>query len=66
MKLDSFSDEDLYQLGRYVREQQLARAKGTALQKKEFAEWIRLNAISLLDKVEDAWRWIRKQLDLLE
>jgi hypothetical protein len=65
MSIENLSDEQLHQLARYVRSQQIARAKGNALEKEDFAEWIRLNAVDLLDKLEDAWRWIRQQLGLL-
>lgn len=55
---------DLDAMKAYVKEQEIALARGKALSKGDFAEWIRLNAIWLLDKLEQAWNWLRNFLGI--
>lgn len=59
-----FSDDDIERLERYVRDAKRKRALGQAIEKKDFVEWCRQAAAWVLDKVEDAWHWVRKQLNL--
>jgi hypothetical protein len=37
---------------------------GEAIKKEDFKAWCREAAAWLLNKMEDAWRWVRKQLGL--
>jgi hypothetical protein len=56
---ETLNDDDLDRLERYLKKQRIAIRKGEALARDDFVEWVRLSAVDLLDKIEDAWRWVR-------
>lgn len=58
------TSDDLDRMERYVRDARRRLAMGEAIQREDFLAWCRHAAAWLLDKVEDAWRWVRKQLGL--
>lgn len=57
--------EDLERLERYVRDAKRRAAMGEAIAREDFVSWLRNAAAYLLDKLEDAWRWVRRRLGLL-
>jgi hypothetical protein len=64
MANDLVTLDDINAMKAYVREQEIAIRKGQAISRGDFAEWARLNAVWLLDKLEQAWKWIRNFLGL--
>ncbi|MFV2084557.1 hypothetical protein [Micromonospora sp. LOL_021] len=60
----SLSDDDLDRMERYVRDMRRKRALGQALSRDDFVEWARQAAAWLLDRIDDAWNWIRRQFGL--
>lgn len=64
MSNEIISREDIEAMEIYLREQKIAMARGEAIRKGDFTEWVRLNAVWVLDKLEQAWKWFRKMLGL--
>jgi hypothetical protein len=56
--------EELDRMERYVRDARRKMRLGEAIARKDFVEWARHAAAWLLDKIDDAWRWVRRQLGL--
>lgn len=56
--------EDLERMERYVRDAKRKMRMGEAIAKQDFIAWARHAAAWLLDKIDDAWRWVRRQLGL--
>lgn len=61
---EELTHEDLERMERYLRDARRRRAMGEAIARDDFVEWVRHAAAWLLDKLEDAWRWVRRRLGL--
>ncbi|GIJ45971.1 hypothetical protein Val02_28570 [Virgisporangium aliadipatigenens] len=58
-------DEDIARMERYVRDMRRRRALGQAISRADFAAWASHAAAWLLDRLEDAWDWVRRALGLV-
>lgn len=56
--------QELEALERYARDQKRKLLMGEALAKQDFVKWARHAAAFLLDKLEDAWKWVRRYIGL--
>jgi hypothetical protein len=56
--------EELDRMDRYIRDARRKMQMGEAIAREDFIAWARHAAAWLLDKIEDAWRWVRRQLGL--
>lgn len=56
--------DDLERMERYVRDSKRKLQMGEAIAKQDFVAWARHAAAWLLDKIDDAWKWVRRQLGL--
>ncbi|HEX2210509.1 MAG TPA: hypothetical protein VHG93_22710 [Longimicrobium sp.] len=63
--MSTMTADDFDRLERYLRDAKRRAMMGEAIAKEDFAEWLRHAAAWLLDKLEDAWRWVRRQLGLV-
>jgi hypothetical protein len=61
---NNLTTDDLDRVERYLRDARRRLAMGEAIQREDFMTWCRQFAAWVLDKIEDAWAWIRKQLGL--
>lgn len=61
---DAMTDRDLERLESYVKDARRKRAMGEAIARDDFIAWARHAAAWALDKIEDAWRWVRRALGL--
>ena len=61
---ENITGEDLDRLERYLRDARRKARMGEAIARDDFVDWIRQFAAYLLDKLEDAWRWVRKALGI--
>lgn len=62
--MSDMSMDDLERLEYYVRDARRRKMMGEAIAKSDFVAWARHAAAWLLDKIEAAWRWVRRQLGL--
>lgn len=56
--------EEITRLERYVRDSKRKIMLGEAIARSDFIAWARHAAAWLLDKIDDAWRWVRVQLGI--
>lgn len=61
---DELTEEDLDRMYYYVVDAKRRRAMGEAIAREDFVEWARHAAAWLLDKLEQAWKWVRRKLGL--
>ena len=60
----NLTDEEMDRMYYYVQDARRRRAMGQAIAREDFVAWARHAAAWLLDKVEQAWKWVRRQLGL--
>ena len=61
---DELTAEDLDRLYYYMMDARRRMAMGEAIAREDFVAWARHAAAWLLDKVEQAWKWVRRTLGL--
>ena len=64
MTNDTLDSDDIYALERYVRDMKRKMLLGEAIARSDFVAWARQAAAWVLDKLEDAWNWVRRALGL--
>ena len=57
--------DDLERMERYVRDARRKMQMGQAIARQDFIAWARHAATWLLDKIDDAWNWVRRKLGLI-
>jgi|SoiMethySBSTD1v2_1073268.scaffolds.fasta_scaffold679670_1 hypothetical protein len=61
---EELTDRDIVRLEAYVRDARRKKAMGEAIARDDFMAWLRHAAAWLLDRLEAAWRWVRRVLGL--
>lgn len=61
---DSMTSDEIDRLERYVRDMKRKRAMGEAIARDDFIQWARHALAWTLDKIGDAWNWVRRALGL--
>lgn len=64
MAANTITEEQLRALARYVRDQSTINLMNKAKAHADFVEWARGAAVFVLDKLDDAWAWVRRYFGL--